>query len=78
MSPTSIIREQDESPMVSKAHNGNIERGYVPVEMFLGKTSMSNFDQLLKDKMWTLRLDRAYVLARPRETPKENGPLYRR
>jgi hypothetical protein len=33
--------------MVSKAHNGNIERGYAPVEMFLGKTSMSNFDQLL-------------------------------
>jgi hypothetical protein len=77
MYPTSIIRERDESPMVSKAHNGNI-RGNVPVEMFLGKTSMSNFDQFLQDKMWTLRLDRAQVPVRPLETPKKNGPLYRR
>jgi hypothetical protein len=40
--------------MVSKAHNGNIEWGNIPVEMFLGKTSMSNFDQFLPDKMWDI------------------------
>jgi len=39
--------------------------------MFLGKTSTSNFDQLLQDKMWTLRLDRAHVLARPTRNPEE-------
>jgi hypothetical protein len=46
--------------------------------MILGKTTMSNFDQFLEDKMWTLRLDRVHVLARPLETPKQNGSLYRR
>ncbi len=51
--------------MVSKAHNGNIG------EMFLGKTSMSNFDQCLQDKMWTLRLDRAHVPVRPLETRRK-------
>ena len=44
----------------------------------LGKTTMSNIDQFLEDKMWTLRLDRVQVLARPLETPKQNGSLYRR
>jgi hypothetical protein len=39
---------------------------------------MSNFDQFLQDKMWTLRLARAHVPVRLLETPKKNGPLYRR
>jgi hypothetical protein len=38
---------------------------------------MSNFDQFLQDKMWTLGLERAHALARPLETPKRNGSLYR-
>jgi hypothetical protein len=59
--------------MVSKAHNGKIERGNVPKG---GR--MSNFDQFLQDKMWTLRFDQAHVLARPLESPKQNGSLYRR